>query len=111
MMRSAPEVKIDTKEFEDKLGRFLDENAEQVALQIRDEAKRTVNVVTGNLRRSIKARRSRFEGGGWIVYCDHNIGPHAHLIEFGTQKMRARPFLRPAKERVISAAIEAFGAE
>lgn len=102
-------VNIDTKEFENELAAFINENAEQIAKQIRDDAKASVNVVTGNLKRSIKARKSKFDDGGWIVYCDYRIGPHAHLLEFGTEKMAAHPFLRPALDRNIAAAKAAFG--
>lgn len=37
--------------------------------------------------------------------------PHWRLLEFGTEKMRAQPFMRPALSENISACIETFAAE
>lgn len=37
--------------------------------------------------------------------------PHWHLIELGTEKARAQPFLRPAMESNIGAVIDKFAAE
>ena len=34
--------------------------------------------------------------------------PHWHLLEFGTEHSRAKPFMRPAAEQNISAAIDEF---
>jgi len=33
---------------------------------------------------------------------------HAHLVEFGTSKMKAQPFLRPAYEASAESSVEAF---
>jgi len=54
---------------------------------------------TGNLKRGIVAKRFKSERPGHpaaFIATDYRIAPHAHLIEFGTVKMPARPFLRPA---------------
>ncbi len=68
---------------------------------------------TGNLIRSIKAKKGRRRGRLFsIAFCavDRKIAPHAHLVEYGTgpryQKrpkkyvgeMPAKPFFRPAVE-------------
>ena len=37
--------------------------------------------------------------------------PHWHLLELGTQDMRAQPFLRPAAEKMAEQAISTFGSE
>lgn len=37
--------------------------------------------------------------------------PHWRLLEFGTEQMRAQPFMRPALEQNISAATEVFVTE
>jgi len=37
--------------------------------------------------------------------------PHWHLVELGTERMRAEPFLRPALEANIDAATATFGRE
>jgi HK97 gp10 family phage protein len=53
---------------------------------------------TGNLRRSPVAKlmtpREFFALA--IAAIDRKIAPHAHLLEFGTVKMRPHPFFRPA---------------
>ncbi len=53
---------------------------------------------TGNLQRSIVARTMSKRGrkaAPAMVAVDFKIGPHAHLLEFGTVKMSPRPFFRP----------------
>lgn len=100
------EVKIDTKDFELELARHINENAEQIAKQIAVDAKSKINNVTGTLGRSVKARKSKFDDGGWIVMA---TAPHAHLIEFGRRGAPAYPFLRPALDQNITAAKQAFG--
>ena len=83
---------------------------------------------TGNLQLSIKAKKSKFENGGWICLAESRKGPHAFLVEYGTDKPRltltkdvmrfeidgevifakvvapmpANPFMRPARDRVVS---------
>jgi HK97 gp10 family phage protein len=66
---------------------------------LRDTIKaRTPVGPTGNLRRSIVAKKfkhNRFtENPATFVGIDYKIGPHAHLLEFGTVFMAAKPFFR-----------------
>ena len=80
---------------------------------VRDEARRLAPVDTGNLQKSIAtiqntSRNDRFS----MVKSNPNVisfsvtpsrggkydGWYAHFFEFGTSKMNARPFLRPAFE-------------
>ena len=54
---------------------------------------------TGNLKRSPIAKLLPAKANYPIIAIagiDRKITPHAHLIEFGTSKMSARPFFRPA---------------
>lgn len=54
---------------------------------------------SGNLKRSPVAKLMPEKGtypAIAIAGIDRKIAPHAHLIEFGTSKMPARPFFRPA---------------
>jgi len=65
---------------------------------------------TGNLKRSIHAKMMPAKGGYppvAIAAVDRKIAPHGHLVEFGTVKMSARPFFRPAIAEVLP---RAFGA-
>lgn len=55
---------------------------------------------TGNLKRGIKTKK--LKPYAWnqpapsIACVDRKIAPHGHLLEFGTSKMPAYPYLRPA---------------
>jgi HK97 gp10 family phage protein len=89
----------------------------EVADLVKDEAKRSAEFVdkTGNLRRSISKRKSKFTDGGFIVMAKGN---HAHLVEFGhvkvlwgrrtNERVPAHPFMRNAKRSGIIKAIEVF---
>lgn len=105
------DVKIDTKTFEQKLADYLDENAEKIAKEIAADAKANgpFKDKTGKLRRSIRAKKSKFEGGGWIVRMGGKGAMQAHLIEFGRKGAPAFPTLRPAKDRAIGLAKRLFG--
>ena len=64
---------------------------------IEARAKARTPVRTGTLRRSIA---SVFENGGLTG----KVGPsvfYGRFIEFGTRRMGARPFMRPAAEAVL----------
>lgn len=68
---------------------------------VQGEAKRRAPYRTGKLRRSIKAkigkRRSKMVAGAFAAV-DFKVAPHAYLVEYGTSRMRARPYFRPAWE-------------
>jgi HK97 gp10 family phage protein len=80
------------------------------------DAQRNVPVLTGELLGSIdirstlskRQRRGRAKAGDVEMFIGPSWpkGAHGHLVEFGTSKMAARPFLRPAwdanKERVLA---------
>jgi HK97 gp10 family phage protein len=67
------------------------------AKTIRDEAKRRVPVRTGTLRDSIAVRADRKKPDEIRVKVRlRSKGFHGRFLEFGTVKMRARPFVRPA---------------
>lgn len=104
----------------------IEKNVEQVAQLVYNEAKITsaFRDKTGNLRRSISVKKSRYEDGSYIVQARgknrSDGGYHAHLIEFGhgliawgnvpkkTKFVSARPFMRPAKEKGIAEAMRLF---
>jgi HK97 gp10 family phage protein len=68
---------------------------EKAARDIEAYAKSVVPVDTGTLKNSIQAEREH--GLLWIV------APHtdyAVYVEFGTRRMRPRPYMRPAAEHV-----------
>lgn len=82
-------------------------------LQDRDDRR-----IAGALRRSIRARsvqmkNGRLTGGVTAGGSDKSRGKgdtfYARFVEFGTAKMQARPFLRPAIDHQTGNATEAFG--
>ena len=103
-------VDMNTTDAEMMVAAFINENAEIIARQIAADAKAAVPVVTGNLRRRIRARKSRYPDGGWIV---QSTAPHAWLVEFGRNQgtVGKRPYLRPALDKNIEAAKQQFGAK
>ena len=67
----------------------------EIALAIEYEAKRLCPVDTGRLRASITTEK--------IDTATYGVGTnveYAPYVEFGTRKMAAQPYLRPAVERV-----------
>ena len=68
----------------------------KAAYDIEGQAKAVVPVDTGNLKNSIQT-----ESGDSDL--TKYVGPHTDYavhVEYGTYKMRAQPYLRPAAERV-----------
>jgi len=109
----------------DDIIKAVDQNLESTAGYVFQEAKTTLEFhdKTGNLRKSIKLRKSKFEDGGYIVSAKGSAsgtdrGYHAHLVEFGhVMFLRGKPtgkrvkphaFLRPALEKGIKYAVEKF---
>lgn len=70
---------------------------------VRDEARRLAPIDTGNLKKSLVSIRRRGDKNT-IQFSvtpskgGKNNGWYAHFLEFGTSKMTAKPFLRPAIE-------------
>ena len=69
---------------------------------------------TGRLRKAIgvgkrpsRSKGKRIAGAGAVVWAGGEGARQAHLIERGTKRMRARPFLEPALESSRSAALAA----
>ena len=103
-------VKFDFSVLEQKVAEYIEDNAEAIAKQVARDARVSVNVVTGNLKKGIRARKSKFDDGGWIVI---STAPHSHLVEYGHGGKSPAPphaFLRPALEKNIQAARALFGA-
>jgi len=72
-----------------------DRAAALLALKLRNEAVRRCPVDTGRLRQSIglqKVGDGHYRVGTNVVY--------APYVEFGTRRMAAQPFMRPALEAV-----------
>lgn len=105
--------------------RILKELAPEVASRIGDaglragakviatEAKRLVPVDTGKLRDSIavQVEKKRRDDDERLVVVGFKrpSSAIAHLVEFGTVKMAARPFMRPAADAKADEALNAIG--
>lgn len=74
----------------------------KAAFDIEANAKTIVPVDTGTLKNSI---RSEFPSPTKAIIAPHT--DYAIYVELGTQKMRARPYMRPAAEKVAPAFLEA----
>ena len=77
----------------------------RIAREVRDATRNRAPVDSGSLRRSIKSKRSRGGPGEAEaeVYVDRSggrsgSGYHFHLLEWGTVKMPAQPFVTPTVE-------------
>jgi HK97 gp10 family phage protein len=82
---------------------------ERAAEVVADAARQRVPVLTGTLKDTIRVTRltgdprrniriyagSRIKGGSMKKGAERGAF-YAHMVEYGTVKMRARPFLRPA---------------
>ena len=74
-----------------KLSKEANESAREGALDVVRESKRIVAVDTGFLKESIFVRELDYNNFEIIA-----AAPYAGYIEYGTYKMVARPFIRPA---------------
>jgi very-short-patch-repair endonuclease/preprotein translocase subunit YajC len=75
-------VEFDFREFSQELAEHINDNCEVIAKQVAKDARASVNVVTGNLKKSIRAKESKFDDGGWIVQA---TAPHC---VFGSRESR-----------------------
>jgi len=100
-------VEIDAREFLQALEEHLDEKCKEICVQIKADAKQTVafDDVTGNLRKSIKVKKSKFEGGGYIVKAGGRGAMQSWLVEHGhggPHPAPAHPYLKPALDKNIN---------
>ena len=80
------------------MSRYTEEQATKMIASateaIRSQAQQLTPVDTGNLRRSFSTRVRRLEGEV------SNSASYAPYVEYGTVRMSAQPFLRPAFDSV-----------
>lgn len=76
---------------------------------VRDEVRAKAPVDTGNLKRRIRTReRSEEEGNMRFAVEIPRSAFYGRFLEYGTSKMAAKPFLRPAAEGKTEAAVTAM---
>ncbi len=108
-------VEINSRIFEQALQEHLNDKCQEIAKQIRDDAKRTVEFkdITGRLRKSLKVKKSKYfeEGGGYIVKAGGKGAMQAWLVEHGHGGPRPappHPYLKPALDKNINMARQLF---
>jgi HK97 gp10 family phage protein len=96
------ELNVNLRKLEDIMSRLIAPELVYDALSdgaemVEETAKRLVPVDTGNLRESIHAEPHLEGGMGTVrVGVSHEDAHYAPYVEFGTRRMVARPYLRPA---------------
>jgi len=76
---------------------------------VRDEARAKARVKTGNLKRKIRTRERREENGDLRFAVEVTRSAfYGRFLEYGTSKMAAKPFLRPAAEAKTEEAVTAM---
>jgi len=84
------------------------------AREVQKEAKHLVRIRTGNLKLSVVVRKLKVQKDGVVRFTvittnkEPNDGYYGRFLEFGTAKMSARPFLRPAYENKKEEVVTAF---
>jgi HK97 gp10 family phage protein len=82
--------------------------AERAAEIVKQEAQAIVPVDTGDLLLSIGLTES-IDNGKSVTVGVIATAPYSAFIEFGTVKMSAQPFLRPAIDQAHKRILEEFG--
>ena len=92
-------------ELEEKLAKLVETQAKQLCPvgTVRRNAgkfKEWASREPGRLRDSIRAMKSKFRGGGWIVLAGGYLPFYAFMVETGKGGVKggAQPYLRPATE-------------
>jgi HK97 gp10 family phage protein len=102
-----------------QLPRAITDALKKAGEPIRDYARDAAPVESGALARSITIRAMRSSvpgrasiriGPAWAVYESDRV-EYGRFIEFGTSKMPAHPFLRPAFDAGANEALRVFKAE
>ncbi len=123
-------VDFNEKEFFQYFNSLSDKAYKEMAKRCKTYAVSHINSHTGNLALSVRVKKSKFPNGGYICIADGGNGRkghHAFLVEYGTEgprkpltkpymkfeidgkvirakvvaKMPAKPFMRPARDRVV----------
>jgi HK97 gp10 family phage protein len=85
------------QEYADSLQAELDSVMDQAAQYVHDTAITLVPVRTGRLKSTIHIEKGD-EPLTRIVKAGGSEAPYAPFVEYGTRKMAAQPFMRPAAE-------------
>lgn len=116
-IRGAKEMDALLKQLGPQVAARVSDQALRAGAQlIVDEAKRLVAVRSGQLRDSIIAQKDKRPNQdqrtiliGFDKDAPGSPSNRAHLVEFGSSKMAARPFMRPALDSQAGNALDAMG--
>ena len=96
-----------TKAAEDSVRPAAQAGAEKFYLRM----KINVPVASGTLQNAVYQAYSRDNSGDgkatYHISVNKKKAPHWHLLEYGTSRMAARPFIRPTYTAVVNEAMEA----
>ena len=131
MIEAKTHVDFPEDEFMKYFNEQADDLYREMAQKCEHYAMMNVRSHTGNIQNTNKEKKSKYEDGGWICIAEggkDGKGNHAFLVEYGTEgprkpllkklmkfeidgkvifarvvaKMPAKPFMRPAKDKVIA---------
>ncbi len=90
--------------------RIVQKGLKAAAKVIVKDAKTRVAVDEGLLKKEIRTKAGPKSRGSVVILIFTSIKAwYAHMIEFGTSKMSAKPFLRPAMDENHSEILKAMG--
>lgn len=97
------------EKFLKEVDRVIGRNLQEVAEKVEADAKFLCPVDSGDLKKSIKSYKSKYEDGGYIVWAGGGDEYYASFVELGTWKMDKKPFLNPALDKNKSFMRRVFG--
>lgn len=95
----------------DEVGPIFVRSAKIITDEAKVQASMAMKKRSGRIQRSIKVKKWKTVGDYRTVVLaavDRKVAPHAHLLEYGTQRAAARPFFRPAVDAKTNAARSHF---
>ena len=84
MIKTSTRVDFNEADFIQNFNALTDDFYREMAELCEHYAIMNIKSHTGNLQLSIKAKKSKFENGGWICMAESKKGPHAFIVEYGT---------------------------
>jgi len=82
------------------LAKAVEESSLEIAEMLAARIRNLAPVDEGNLKRSVKAIKSKFRNGGAIVVVGGGDEYYVSFLELGTKRKIAQPFIRPAIESI-----------
>lgn len=109
MIQGSDSMRRKLADYSEKLAALIPEALERAAAPMAEAARSMAPVDSGALRESIEAKVVVRSDKGAILELGptgHQRRSLGHILEFGTSKMSARPFLRPALDETADQCLE-----